>query len=108
HAQTVGRVIVPAALPAIITGVFLAVGRIIGETAPLLFTAYNSNFWMKSLNQRTPFLTYYIYNYGTSDDPGEQQLAWAAAVVLLACVLLLNIGFRVLAGRRAVSAARAD
>jgi phosphate transport system permease protein len=108
HSQTVGRVILPAALSAIITGVFLAVARIIGETAPLLFTAYNSNYWMKSLDKRTPFLTYYIYNYGTSDSPSEQRLAWAAAVVLLLFVMLLNIGIRVLAGRRAVSAARAD
>ena len=108
HWQTVVRVIVPASLPAIITGVFLAIARIAGETAPLLFTAYNSNFWPKGPGQRTPFLTYYIYFYSLSDDPSEQHLAWAAAVVLLAFVMVLNIGIRLLAGQRAILASRAD
>jgi phosphate transport system permease protein len=106
--QTITRVIVPAALPAIITGVFLAVARIAGETAPLLLTAYNSNYWPVSPNERTPYLTYYIFKYARSDDPAEQQLAWAAAVVLLAFIILLNIGIRLLTGKRVVLAARAD
>jgi phosphate transport system permease protein len=108
HWQTVVRVIVPASLPAIITGVFLAIARIAGETAPLLFTAYSSLWWPESLNDRTPFLTYYIYNGALSDDPVEQRLAWAGAVVLLAFVMLLNVGIRLLAGQRAVQASRAD
>src|SRR5262249_27784760 len=108
HWQTVARVIVPASLPAIITGVFLAIARIAGETAPLLFTAYSTNFWPTTPNARTPFLTYYIYNYGTSDTASEQHLAWAAAVVLLVFVMLLNIGIRLLAGRRLIQASRAD
>ena len=58
--------------------------------------------------QRTPFLTYYIYFYSLSDDPGEQRLAWAAAVVLLAFVMVLNVGIRLLAGHRAIQASRAD
>jgi phosphate transport system permease protein len=109
HAQTVIRVIVPSALPAIITGIFLAIARIAGETAPLLFTAYNSSFWPRSLNQRTPFLTYYIYYYSLdSTNAEEQRQAWAGALVLLALVMVLNVGIRFLTGRRVVSASRAD
>jgi phosphate transport system permease protein len=106
--QTVLRVIVPAALPAIVTGVFLAIARIAGETAPLLFTAYSSKFWMKSLNQDTPFLTYFIYYYSLDSDPKRQQLAWAGAVVLLGFVMILNVGIRLLSGARVMAASRAD
>jgi phosphate transport system permease protein len=106
--QTVLRVIVPAALPAIVTGVFLAIARIAGETAPLLLTANNSNFWPRSPGERMPFLTYYIYTYSRNDEPQEQRLAWSAALVLLMFVMLLNVGIRWLTGRRAVLASRAD
>lgn len=108
HSQTVFRVILPAAMPAIVTGVFLGIARIAGETAPLLFTAYNSSFWPNSLAERTPFLTYYIYNYSLSDSLAEQKQAWAGAFVLLAFVMLLNLGIRVLAGKRLVQASHAD
>ncbi len=108
HWQTVARVVVPAALPTIVTGVFLAVARVAGETAPLLMTAYNSTFWPSSPGERTPFLTYYIYNYSRSESPAEQEQAWAAALVLLAVVMLLNVGIRLLTGRRVVSADRAE
>jgi phosphate transport system permease protein len=108
HWQTVVRVIVPAALPTIITGVFLAIARIAGETAPLLFTAWNSGFWPKSMSHRMPFLTYYIYNGATSDDADDRRLAWAGALVLLAVVMLLNVGIRLVTGKRQVSASRAD
>ena len=106
--QTVVRVIVPAALPAIVTGIFLAIARIAGETAPLLLTANNSNFWPRSPGERMPYLTYYIYTYSRSDEPQEQRLAWSAALVLLMFVMLLNVGIRSLTGRRAVLASRAD
>jgi phosphate transport system permease protein len=108
NVQTVLRVVIPAALPSIITGVFLAIARIAGETAPLLLTAYNSNFWPKSPSDRTPFLTYYIYTYSRSDDPTEQKDAWAAAFVLLTLVMLLNVGIRLLTGKRVLLASRAD
>jgi phosphate transport system permease protein len=108
HWQTVVRVIVPASLPAIITGILLAMARVAGETAPLLFTAYNSNFWPESPGERTPFLTYYIYTGALGDDPAYERLAWAGAVVLLAFVMLVNVGIRLLAGQRVVQASRAD
>jgi phosphate transport system permease protein len=107
HSQTVWKVIVPSALPAIVTGIFLAMARVAGETAPLLFTANNSNFWPSSLDRPMPYLTYYIYNYATSDVPSEQQDAWAGAFVLLMFVIVLNVGIRALTGRRALQASRA-
>jgi phosphate transport system permease protein len=108
HWQTIVRVTLPASLPAIITGVFLAVARIAGETAPLLLTAYGSSFFPESLNERTPFLPRYIYEYANSGFESQVRLAWAAALVLVGVVMLLNVGVRVATGKRAVSAARAD
>ncbi len=106
--QTVVRVIIPAALPAIITGVLLAVGRIAGETAPLLLTAYGSNYWPRSLNDPTPFLPYYIFNYSKMPDGSDEiRLAWAAAFVLLVLVILLNVVTRLAAGKRVVAASQA-
>lgn len=106
--QTILRVSVPAALPSIITGVFLALARIAGETAPLLLTAYNSIWWPRSPFDRTPFLPYYIYAWSQSGYPDEERQAWAAAFVLLSFVMLMNIGIRVLTGKRVVLASRAD
>ncbi|WP_020468363.1 phosphate ABC transporter permease subunit PstC [Zavarzinella formosa] len=106
--QTVMRVILPASLPAITTGVLLAMGRIAGETAPLILTTAGSNFWPRSLYDRTPFLPGYIYEYSKSADADQQRQAWAAALVLLSAILLLNILIRVAAGRRVVAASRAD
>jgi phosphate transport system permease protein len=106
--QTVLRVTVPAALPAIITGVFLAIARIAGETAPLLLTADSTLYWAWTPAGKTPYLTYYIYFWAQDPDDQHRRLAWAAAFVLLAVVMLLNIGIRVAAGKRVVSAARAD
>jgi phosphate transport system permease protein len=109
--QTVLRVTVPAALPAIITGVCLAIARIAGETAPLLLTVNQTAYWPKTLNQDFPFLTYYIYNYSQSSNSEqgleEQRLAWAAAFVLLVVIMAVNVGIRFLTGRRVVLASRA-
>jgi phosphate transport system permease protein len=108
QAQTVLRVIIPAALPAIVTGVLLAMGRIAGETAPLLLTARDSKFWPGALTEKMASLPYYIYEYSRSPYAGERQLAWGGAMVLLTFVVLLNVGIRTLAGKRVVSAARAE
>jgi phosphate transport system permease protein len=89
--------------------VFLAIGRIAGETAPLILTARGSNFMPRSPSEPTPFLPGYIYRFA-SYAPGspEIQLAWTAAFVLVMVVMLLNIGVRLLSGKRVVAAARAD
>lgn len=107
--QTIVRVILPAALPAMITGVFLAVGRIAGETAPLILTARGSQFYPRSLSEPTPSIPFYIYEF-SKFAPGsdEIRLAWAAAFVLIVVIVLLNVGVRLVAGKRVVAAARAD
>jgi phosphate transport system permease protein len=117
--QTTLRVILPASLPAIVTGIFLAVGRIAGETAPLLLTAGQNDFWPVTVDgtfpflhprpaAQTPFLPGYIYNYSRSPYDDWKDQAWGGAVVLLAVVMLLNVGIRFAAGKRVVAAARAD
>jgi phosphate transport system permease protein len=106
--QTVLRVIVPAALPAIITGTFLAVARIAGETAPLLMTAFGNDKWAFAPSQKMGFLPLYIYQYSLSGDPLFEKQAWAAALVLLAFVMLLNVGIRLLTGKRVMLAGRAE
>jgi len=107
--QTVLKVVLPAALPAIITGVFLAIGRIAGETAPLILTAAGSQFMPRSPSDPTPFLPFYIYRFAAYA-PGspEIQMAWTAAFVLVVVVTLLNVGVRLMSGKRVVAAARAD
>ncbi|QDU22317.1 phosphate ABC transporter permease subunit PstC [Urbifossiella limnaea] len=117
--QTTLRVILPAALPAIVTGVFLAVGRIAGETAPLLLTAGGSDQWPVTVDgtfpflharpaSQTAFLPGNIFNYSRSPYADWRDQAWGGAVVLLAVVMVLNIGIRLAAGKRVVAAARAD
>ena len=108
HAQTVLRVTVPAALPAIITAVFLSIARIAGETAPLLLTAGFNNFWPESLGDFTPTLPPYIYKYATGPSENWNRQAWAAAFLLMVMVLVLNFGIRLVTGRRVVQASRAD
>lgn len=106
--QTVLKVVLPAALPAIITGVLLAVGRIAGETAPLILTARGSQFVARSFSDATPSLPYYVYDFATKPNEELKNLAWAGAFVLVVVVLCLNVGVRLLAGKRVVAAARAD
>jgi phosphate transport system permease protein len=108
HWQTVVRIVLPASLPPIITGALLAMGRIAGETAPLLITVRGSKFWPHSLGQPTPFLPGYIFEYSKSAEAEQQRQAWAAALVLLGVIMCLNISIRLLAGRRAMSASRTD
>jgi phosphate transport system permease protein len=108
HWQTVLRVSVPAALPAIITGAFLAIARIAGETAPLLMTAFGNDRFASGPSDKTAFLPLYIYDYSTSGYAPREEIAWGAALVLLAFVMLLNVGIRILTGKRVVLASQAD
>jgi phosphate transport system permease protein len=106
--QTTIKVVIPAALPAIVTGIFLAIGRIAGETAPLLVTAGLFHEWRYGLSDQVGTLPRYIYEYSTSDFNDLKDQGWGGAVVLLTVVMLLNIGIRLLSGKRIVAAARAD
>jgi phosphate transport system permease protein len=108
HAQTIVKVTVPAALPAIITAIFLSIARIAGETAPLLVTAGTNSFWQESLNDFTPTLPPYIFKFAMSASDNWQRLAWAAAFLLMILVLGVNLGIRLITGKRVVSASRAD
>jgi phosphate transport system permease protein len=108
HWQTVLRVTVPAALPAIITATFLAIARIAGETAPLIMTAFGNQFWPRGPGDSTPSLPMYIFNYAMSPYDDWHRQAWAAALVLLVVVMLLNFGVRAVAGKRVVAASSAD
>jgi len=99
--QTILRVVIPAAIPAILTGVTLAIARAAGETAPLIFTALNSPFWPQGLLKPTPSLSVLIYNFATVPFKGQQDLAWAASLILVFLVLLTSILSR-LATRRKI------
>ncbi len=88
--QAMMKVTIPVALPAIITGVVLAVARAAGETAPLLFTALFSDYWLQA-NQPTASLAVLIYNYSGMPFENQIELAWAASLVLVLMVFILNI-----------------
>ncbi|HEY9812837.1 MAG TPA: phosphate ABC transporter permease PstA [Candidatus Sericytochromatia bacterium] len=89
--ETVSRVVLPAALPAIATGVTLSIARASGETAPLLFTALFSQFWPNSLFAPTPSLAVLVYNFAIVPFKNQQDLAWAAALILVLLVLITSI-----------------
>jgi phosphate transport system permease protein len=89
--QTVILVVLPAALPAIVTGSTLAIARAAGETAPLIFTALFSAFWPDSILKPTASLAVLVYNFATSPFPTWQSLAWAASLILVMMVLITSI-----------------
>ena len=95
RARAVFSVVLPAALPGIITGIVLALARIAGETAPLLFTALNNQFFSTSLRQPISSLTVQVYSYAQSPYADWHRQAWAGALVLVTIVLLCSILARV-------------
>jgi phosphate transport system permease protein len=104
--QVVWMVLLPTAIPGILTGVMLAVARAAGETAPLLFTALFSNYWLWSrghvnLKQPTASLAVLIYNFAGMPFPNQVELAWAAALVLVLLVLAANLTGQFLSSSRA-------
>ncbi len=94
------RVMLRTAAPGIAVGIMLSVARVAGETAPLLFTAFNNRFWSESLIEPTASLPVNIYTYAVSPYEDWHNQAWAAALVLLLLVLLLNISARLLVRNR--------
>ncbi len=92
RAQTVLRIVIPTAIPGILTGVMLALARAMGETAPLLFTALFSDYWFEGkLTQPIASLSVLIYNFAGSPFEHQVSLAWAASLVLVSIVLILNV-----------------
>ncbi len=93
-------IVLPAAIPGIATGAMLAIARVSGETAPLLFTALNSRFYNYFLDQPMASLTVQIYNYATGPFDIEHRMAWAATLVLITLIFIINITVRFLTRRR--------
>jgi phosphate transport system permease protein len=93
--RTTLSVIYPAARSGILTGLLLAVARVSGETAPLLFTALNSQFWSKDLNAPMANLPVDIYLFAQSPYPEWQQLAWSGALLITLTILALSIFARI-------------
>jgi phosphate transport system permease protein len=84
-------VTLPCARPGIVTGVLLAIARVAGESAPLLFTAFGSSFWSRGINSQTAALPLVIFQYAISPYRDWQQAAWGGALVLILLVFALNL-----------------
>jgi phosphate transport system permease protein len=89
------RIVIPAARAGIITGVMVAVARIAGETAPLLFTALGNRFWHRGLDQPIATLPLQIYTYAIAPYDDWHRQAWAGALVLITLVFLASLAARV-------------
>src|SRR5262245_14482595 len=105
QAQLLVRIVLPTAMPGILTGVMLAVARAAGETAPLLFTALSSSYWLVNaghvnLMRPTASLAVLIYNFSAMPFANLVELAWAASLVLVVLVLSFNVAGQVLARNR--------
>lgn len=94
------NIVLPAAASGIATGAMLAVARITGETAPLLFTALNSRFYNVFLDQPMASLTVQIFNYATGPFEVEHAMAWAATLILVGLILFINIVVRFLTRKK--------
>ena len=89
--KTVMNIVIRTAKNGILTGVLLSIARVSGETAPLLFTSFNNQFWAGSLNQPTASLTVQVFTYAISPFDDWHHEAWTGALVLLLMVLAINL-----------------
>jgi phosphate transport system permease protein len=94
HARATFTVVVPAALPGIITGVLLSIARVAGETAPLLFTAFNNRFFTADVRQPVSTLTVQIFTYAISPYDEWHRQAWAGALLLIALIVVCSLAAR--------------
>jgi phosphate transport system permease protein len=99
--QTVLQIVLPAAIPAILTGVTLAIARAAGETAPLIFTALFSPFWPNGILNPISTLSVLVYNFAIVPFKPQQELAWAGSLILVLLVLLTSIIARIATRKRA-------
>jgi phosphate transport system permease protein len=97
--STIMRVVVPAAYRGIVTAILLALARVAGETAPLLFTAFSNRYWSPGWSQPTASLPVMIFTYAISPYEDWHRQAWAAGLVLLGLILMVNIVARVILAR---------
>jgi phosphate transport system permease protein len=100
HWRVTWDIVLPAASSGIATGAMLAIARITGETAPLLFTALNSRFYNYFMDQPMASLTVQIFNYATGPFDIEHKMAWAATLVLVGLILGINVTVRYLTRKR--------
>jgi len=107
RARTALTVVLRTAMAGIVTGVLVAVARIAGETAPLLFTAFGNNFWSVRLDQPIAALPLQIFNYAISPYDEWHALAWAGALVLIVVVFVISVAAR-FATRARVSGGHGD
>ena len=99
RARAVFTVVLPAALPGIITGILLALARIAGETAPLLFTAFNNRFFNSDVSQPISTLTVQVFTYAISPYKDWHRQAWAGALVLVSIVMICSLLARIATAR---------
>ena len=97
--KTIASVVVPAAYRGILTAILLALARVAGETAPLLFTAFGNRFWSQGWGQPTASLPVMIFTYAVSPYEDWHRQAWAAGLVLLGLILIINILARTILSR---------
>jgi phosphate transport system permease protein len=97
--RTIASVVVPAAYRGILTSILLALARVAGETAPLLFTAFGNSRWSSGWTQPTSSLPVMIFNYAVSPYEDWHRQAWAAGLVLLGLILIINIVARTILSR---------
>jgi phosphate transport system permease protein len=95
RARAVFTVVLPAALPGILTGILLALARVAGETAPLLFTALNNSYFTTDPRQPISTLTVQVYTFATAPYADWHQQAWAGALVLVMMVLTCSVLARI-------------
>lgn len=93
------RIVLPASMSGVVTGLMLAIARVAGETAPLLFTSFSNNFGFRGLSQPTASLPVQIFNFATSHDDVWRQKAWTGALVLVLFVFVLNLSTRLFLSR---------
>jgi len=99
--RTIVSIVIPAAAQGIVTGIMLDLARVAGETAPLLFTAFSNRFWSPGWNQPTASLPVMIFTYAVAPYEDWHRQAWAAGLVLLALILLVNVVARIILARHA-------
>ena len=97
--KTIATVVVPAAYRGILTAILLAFARVAGETAPLLFTTLGNRYWSSGWNSPTASLPVMIYDYARAPNEDWHQQAWAAGLVLLGLILVINIIARAVLSR---------
>jgi phosphate transport system permease protein len=98
--KTIVRIVLPTAMRGIITGILLAMGRVAGETAPLLFTAFGNSNWNHHLSEPIAALPLQIFSYSIAPYDDWNRQAWAGALVLVAMTFCLSLGVRLFSGSR--------